>query len=138
MKVTLQNAMFVVACLFMVYALYQAYVLFRMYMGFRRLDKERDVKKSKEKHETKRITYEQKTDQEKKEFSEYYPDSAPSYCKDNYSAFGKVLRSCPCQGHNDCYEPYVCDKDVCAGFNSDWGICCDKDGWCKYDDPQNK
>ena len=49
MKVTLENVMFVIACLFMVYALYLAYVLFRMYMGFRRLDKERDVKKSKEK-----------------------------------------------------------------------------------------
>jgi uncharacterized protein YjbI with pentapeptide repeats len=55
MKVTLQNAMFVVACIFMVYALYQAYVLFRMYMGFRRLDKENGVKKGSEKHSTNKM-----------------------------------------------------------------------------------
>ena len=49
MKVTLENVMFVLACLFIIYVLYLVYVLYRMYMGFRRLDKERDVKKSKEK-----------------------------------------------------------------------------------------
>ena len=49
MKVTLENVMFVIACLFIIYVLYLVYVLYRMYMGFRRLDKERDVKKSKEK-----------------------------------------------------------------------------------------
>jgi preprotein translocase subunit SecG len=45
MKVTLENVMFVVACLFIIYALYLAYVLFRMYMGFRRLATEDKVKK---------------------------------------------------------------------------------------------
>ena len=79
MKVTLENVMFVIACLFIIYVLYLVYVLFRMYMGFRRLDKERDVKKSKEKHETKRITYEQKTDKEKKSFLKTIQSGLPRF-----------------------------------------------------------
>jgi len=73
MKVTLENVMFVIACLFMVYTLYLAYVLFRMYMGFRRLDKEDKVIRDKRTSKRNTCTYsgDYKTKNKPSSFSEY-------------------------------------------------------------------
>ena len=73
MKVTLENVMFVIACLFMVYALYLAYVLFRMYMGFRRLATEDKVIRDKRTSKRNTCTYsgDHNTKNKPSSFSEY-------------------------------------------------------------------
>ena len=73
MKVTLENVMFVIACLFIIYALYLAYVMFRMYMGFRRLATEDKVIRDKRASKINNCTYsgDNKTKDTPSSFSDY-------------------------------------------------------------------
>jgi hypothetical protein len=99
MKVTLENVMFVVACLFMVYALYLAYVLFRMYMGFRRLATEDKVKKVGGEHTLP---------------DRFPPDWFPQTCADQFKYDdGRMQDQCPCIDSSqsirfDCLSMFHC------------------------------
>ena len=46
MKISLENVMFVVACILIAFGLYFLYFVYRMYTGFKRLAAEDKVKKS--------------------------------------------------------------------------------------------
>jgi hypothetical protein len=151
MKVTLENVMFVIACLFMVYALYLAYVLFRMYMGFRRLDKERDVKKSKEKRVenvpsvTPSPTCE---DVLKENCTEIKPEYGTGYEGCHVCAFNhqSAIRKAGCTTdkiNNWCNKTFKsCDKYTCTNSNDIKlqgktcdGNCTDKDCCADSNDP---